>query len=96
MANNLTTNPIYLDTWTADFTIKSPSDGPLFVKCVRMLSDDSASRFLLEDKDGYPIVALGPSKSDESAPETRLTNGVYCDVSDCDHLDGHAKVLIYV
>lgn len=93
MANNYDTNPIYLDTWTADKTI---SEGAFYIKGIKLYSDDTATRVLLEDKDGVTIVILGPGKIEYQYLDAHFTNGVVLDVSDCDHADGHAKVLIYV
>ena len=93
MANVYTTNPIYLDTWSDDKVISS---GAMYIKGIKLYSDDTATRVLLEDKDGVTIVILGPGKTEYQYLDSHFTNGVVLDVSDCDHADSHAKVLIYV
>ena len=100
MANSVTTNPIYLDTFTADIVVKAPGTGPLIVKAITLWSDDSETRFMLEDGNGVPCAVLGRGTNGPQSVSfgngTNLTRGVICDVSDCDKVSGKAKVCIYL
>jgi len=96
MANVYTTNPIYLDTFSADYVLKAFGTGSFKCRAISLYSDDSDTRFTLEDKDGNPIVTLGGKRDALFLGENFwFTNGVTLDVSDGDHLGGHARVLIY-
>jgi len=98
MANSTVTNPIYLDTFTADIEI---SLTPITVKAITMWTDNSETRFLLEDVNGVTCVALGRGGIASTGVEFgdegfTFQKGLICDVSDCDKVDGKARVCIYL
>ena len=55
MANSTVRNPIYIDTFNADFTI---STSPITVKKIRMKTAADGDIFVLEDKHGNHVVWL--------------------------------------
>ena len=98
MANSTTTNPIYLDTFSADISISTES---LTVKTITLWADDSETRLSLEDVDGVSCVVMGRGTNGPQVVEFGdegfiFKKGLICDVSDGEKLDGHARVCIYL
>jgi len=55
MANNLNTNPIYIDTWAADVTLVAGIANP---KMIHFMSDTAADNLVLVDKNGNVMVDI--------------------------------------
>ncbi|MCK5607337.1 hypothetical protein KAR91_35970 [Candidatus Pacearchaeota archaeon] len=58
MSNNLNTNPIVLDTFSATVTLRKRSVGGLTIKKIVFRSADGGDVFALEDESGNQIVLM--------------------------------------
>lgn len=96
MANNLKTNPIVIDTFSADVTIWT---GHIKVKTIVFWSTAADDKLVLEDKNGTPVVYLQLA----TAKDTKQINfgegitfdGLVLDVSDGTYTSA-SKLLIYM
>ncbi len=83
MANVLTTNPIYLDTFSADIVISSV---PIKVKGISFISTNADDKLVLEDINGVPnvMIKLPTAKDSKHIPygEGQHFSSLICDVSD--------------
>lgn len=101
MANDINSNPIVLDTWGSDITIKSKGD-PLCIKKIRLLSAADGDIFCFERQDGtqiFNMVQTGAGdvvEVDFGVSGQLFTDGVQVDVSDCTGLGASDIVWIYL
>lgn len=98
MANSTVTNPIVLDTFTADVTI---SDKPISVKAITFKSAAAGDVFALEDAAGVKVVVLGQTVNGGSmilAPASPMRfNSLYFDNDDTNSgLSAGDYILIYL
>ena len=95
MANSTVTNPIVIDTWTADVTI---SAHPIPIKSIIVESNTAEDLVVLEDDKGVEIFRMRTSTANQTYVWTPsqpvVFKNMYLDVSDCT-ITGTAKMLIY-
>ena len=97
MANNLTTDPIVIDTFSVDVVISAIG---LKVKSIIFTSDSVGDVFVLEDVNGVEIFRAKINSADASIVWTPsdgqwFNKGVYLNVSRGTYT-GTAKALIYI
>ena len=97
MANNLLTNPIYIDTFSSDVTI---SEVPLHATAIVFWSTGADDKLILKDRLGVPCVAIHLATAKDTfvlAPckAMEFTNGLVLDVSDGTYTTA-SKLLIYL
>jgi len=85
MANNVVSNPITIDTWTADITI---SDSPVVVRKILFKSAADGDILVLEDKDGVQVAWLVQTGAADTVEldfgdAGFRFDGLQIDVSDC-------------
>ena len=98
MANVLTSNPMLIDTWSADFEISST---PIRVKKIRLLSAADGDVLVLENKLGEKVVYLVQEGASDVVEvdfgDTGfLFNSLQCDVSDCTGIGANDLMWIYI
>ena len=96
MANKLTTNPVYLDTFAADVTIFSDTCHP---KVIVMNSDTAGDKLVFNDLDGNVVAIISVDTADQTAqlwlPETEFqSKGLVFDLS-ASAIAGTVTALIY-
>jgi len=97
MANVLTSNPIYLDTFSSDITIAAKQ---IKIRAISFISTNADDKLVLEDNSGVPAVYIKlptakDSKAITFAGEGQVfNNGLICDVSDGAYND--SVCLIYL
>ena len=85
MANDLNTNPVFLDTFTGDVTITAD---PARIIAVEFRSGTAADRLTLEDVNGVNVIDLSigtaniPSIIEFGYPGFPVSKQLICDVSD--------------
>jgi hypothetical protein len=80
MANVLTTNPIYLDTFSADIVL---SNRPMQINSILFYSGTNTDNFTIEDKNGVPVIQLLANQTWSPAESFSFNNPPYTvDVSD--------------
>lgn len=97
MANKLTTNPVYLDTFAADVTISS---GKVHPKLIVLNSDTAGDTLVFIDNKGDTVAIVSVDTNAQTAsmwlPETEFqTDGLIFDLS-ASTIGGTCKALIYV
>jgi hypothetical protein len=103
MANKTTLNPIVLDTFSADVTLKVTGVGAMTIKKILLYSASDGDRFALEDEDGNPIAILVNTGASDAVELDfgdghAFTNGVVFDYDDAlqNGLSSGDYVLIYL
>ena len=84
MANNLLTNPVFLDTFSSDFTISAT---PIRVKGITFTGTNADDTLVLEDKNGVWNVRVRlptakDSKHIDFGTDGHVFSSLVCDVSD--------------
>lgn len=95
MANSLVTNPIFIDTFSADVTISST---PIRVKAISFWSTAADDKLVLEDVKGVTSVyiQLATAKDTKilSFGDGMIFNGLVLDVSDGTYTSA-SRLIIY-
>ena len=95
MSNSITTNPIFLDTFTADITIFS---GMIPVKSIVFKSTNVDDELVLEDKNGIEVLRLSVHTANKTVSWTPAStiyfNSLVLDVSKGKYV-GTCKAFIY-
>lgn len=93
MANDLKTNPIYLDTFSSDIVL---SDRPMSIQSIQFYSGTNTDNLTIEDKNGVPIIQLLANQSWSPTDAITFSNPPYTvDVSDGAYA-ATARAFIYV
>jgi len=96
MANDLNTNPIYLDTFSSNVSV---SLKPLIVRAISFSGTGADDKLVLKDKNGVPIVHIKvPTAKDWKSihfPGGQRFNSMVCIVADGQYGSG-AVALIYL
>lgn len=98
MANDTSRNPIFLDTFSADFNLFTT--GPVRIKAIVFRSATASDRFTLEASDGVNVFDLTTAENsqvilsfgDEGFP---ISRALTCDVSDGQYA-ATARAYIYL
>jgi len=98
MANNLNTNPMLIDTFSADFDI---SLEPILIKKIRLFSAADGDVLSLNDKNGNKVIRLVQSGNDDVVEDSYgekgfQFDGLKCVVADCTGLGANDLIWIYV
>ena len=84
MANDLTTNPIFLDTFSSDITVTT---NRVRVKAIEFRSGTASDRFTLEDANGVNVFDLTTAANSQAIIQFG-DNGFPCNALTCDVSDG--------
>lgn len=101
MANLTQTNPIIIDTWSADVEL-AVKDVPVTIKKIRLFSAAAGDVFVLENAIGTQTVKLVQETNGRIVEINfgdtgfKFTGGVTIDVSDCTGLGASDVCWIYL
>jgi hypothetical protein len=105
MANRLDTNPIFIDTWSADVVLAERGK-PIVIGKIVMFSATAGDKFALDTADTTKQIFMKTTDADGRCHEVdftglqgqgwRITEGCTIDVSDCSGYDANDLVWIYL
>ena len=98
MANDVASNPITIDTWSADITI---SESPVTVKKIVFKSAADGDIMVLENKHGTQVAWLTQTGAADTVELDfgegfKFTEGLQIDVSDCTGIGSSDLLWIYL
>ena len=98
MANDTSRNPIFLDTFSADFDLFA--NGPVRIKAIVFRSGTASDRFTLEASDGTNVFDLTTAANSQAILEFGadgfpVSRTLTCDVSDGQYAST-ARAYIYL
>jgi len=105
MANRLDTNPIFIDTWSADVVLAERGK-PIVIGKIVMFSATAGDKFALDTADTTKQIFMKTTDADGMCHEVdftglnwhgwRITEGCTIDVSDCTGYSAGDLVWIYL
>ena len=109
MANRTTTNPMFIDTWTANVTLAA-KDTPIVIRKIVMFSAAAGDKFALDSGSSFDAsknpdkqIFMSTTVTNSHTHEVdfgdegwRITEGVIIDVSDCTGYSSGDLVWIYL
>ena len=99
MANNYTRNPIYIDTWSSDFSIVTT---PVTVTKIRLLSAADGDDLVLTDKFGNKVFHMSNTVGNGDMVDVdflggfTFQEGLQCVVASCTGLGSGDLAWIYL